>query len=606
MHKEKIIAAATLLVLFLAFFLNYVTVGLSDYDFWWHLATGRYIVETRSLPSEDPFSFVHELDENKKISNPLGQAFNLKQYWLAQIVFYGVHQAFGTKGIIALRGILLTLTTLVLLLWYRKQGTRFFIIFLMLFLSHYVLLLYTGDRPVLFTALFSVLLFYLLDDYKRNRSKFIYLIIPLMLVWANLLGGFIIGIVIIGIFLSGEALNLFVLKKTENKKQFFMLAIVSILAIAASSLNPNGLKAFIALTPKYRDVFQVGTQEYMSPFKLYALKISSPHWAYIVLFALFFFVVLPRWRRVDAAYLVLASGLLYMSADAIRYVLFFGTIGALIIGHEADQLAKDPFEKLTHKWPRIELVLGILLLGSSLLYASGFVRVEKARLDSKVNIVQPDGASNFIRDSHMSGNIYSDMGSGGYLIWKLYPQNQVFTDTRALNYTVLKEYQWIITAKASLQDKELPPGKKPLWERLLDHYRINIVVLNTKDVVGAVPPLILSLLDHPAWAAVYHDLNTIVFVRETSEYRNVIEKHRQKKEDVYNVMIVRYIALAEADHNNPLYLESLGDIFVSMGKYPDALKAYEYSDKRLGDQSEIHTKILAVKGKMKSNDTDKP
>jgi len=71
-------------------------------------------------------------------------------------------------------------------------------------------------------------------------------------------------------------------------------------------------------------------------------------------------------------------------------------------------------------------------------------------------------------------------------------------------------------------------------------------------------------------------------------------------------MIVWYIALAEADHNNPLYLESLGDIFFSMGKYPEALKAYEYSDRRLGVRSEVYAKILAVKEKMKSNDTDKP
>ena len=64
----KIITAIKLFIVIIFFsslFVYYLKVNLWDYDFWWHAATGRYIVTEKHLPDKDPFSFTSELQENK-------------------------------------------------------------------------------------------------------------------------------------------------------------------------------------------------------------------------------------------------------------------------------------------------------------------------------------------------------------------------------------------------------------------------------------------------------------------------------------------------------------------------------------------------------------
>src|SRR3990172_9986676 len=63
-----------------------VSVGLlhfTDPDYWWHLRTGRLIVETGSLPQADPFSFT-----------AAGSDW-LAHEWLAEVVIYRLPAAGG-------------------------------------------------------------------------------------------------------------------------------------------------------------------------------------------------------------------------------------------------------------------------------------------------------------------------------------------------------------------------------------------------------------------------------------------------------------------------------------------------------------------------------
>src|SRR3990172_10138454 len=57
-----------------------VSVGLlhfTDPDYWWHLRTGRLIVETGAVPQEDPFSFT-----------AAGNGW-LAPEWLADVLIFG-------------------------------------------------------------------------------------------------------------------------------------------------------------------------------------------------------------------------------------------------------------------------------------------------------------------------------------------------------------------------------------------------------------------------------------------------------------------------------------------------------------------------------------
>src|SRR5580765_6760180 len=61
---------------------------ITDPDFWWHLRTGKYIVQTRSIPHTDIFSTLR-----------FGSEW-VTHEWLSEVFLYGVYRALGFGGLI--------------------------------------------------------------------------------------------------------------------------------------------------------------------------------------------------------------------------------------------------------------------------------------------------------------------------------------------------------------------------------------------------------------------------------------------------------------------------------------------------------------------------
>src|SRR5437660_503266 len=60
---------------------------IRSYDFFWHLATGRWIVEHHALPLYDPFTLAG------------AHVPWINGEWLYEIGLYGAHSAFGLPGV---------------------------------------------------------------------------------------------------------------------------------------------------------------------------------------------------------------------------------------------------------------------------------------------------------------------------------------------------------------------------------------------------------------------------------------------------------------------------------------------------------------------------
>ncbi len=588
--SRKILLFVAFALVFISFFINYTSLKIWDYDFWWHLSSGRYIVENRTLPQEDPFSYANNLEENQAIRNPLGQQFNLRQYWLAQVLFYGIYNAFSDSGIIIFRGVMLLLCDLAVFVVLRRQKVSYYLIFPLIFSIHMNNLLFVGERPVLFTILLSIIVFHILDDYRRNRSRLLLALPPVMLLWANLHGGFLLGIIMIAIYLADGSLQFFRNRSPEEKTQYLRLCIIGGVSIAASAINPNGLRGFLALTPQYTSLFQAGTQEYLSPFFLYRNKVSSINWWYIGMLALFPMIILLRKRKMELVYYVLLGGLFYMSATSLRYVIFYVLISSLILGRELQAALEEHGTKFVPAWQRFEPLLVALLVCSSTLFALGYLNPSSIARGKATRYSVPQEAVDFIQEHKIKGKMFNDLAYGGYVIWRLFPEKQIFCDTRALNYMVMREYGWIATATASVTGKELSKGRAPLWERLLEHYNIDVILLNTRDAIGNMPRLILALLEHDGWAPVFHNPISLVYVRRNAENQKLIDKEEISKDNMLN-MLIATSAMQVMESKNPFTMLSLGDIFYHMKRYDDALKAYEYTDRRIPNQSGVRKKI---------------
>ena len=583
LSKKNIVGPLALLILLLTFFYSYASRSLFDSDFWWHISTGRHILQHNTIPDTDPFSFTSALEENKNLY-PLREKFILKQYWLAQIIFYRIYNYAGAAGIIVLRALLLTLT-IVFVLW-RLQRWRVSlpITFVSIFVLYIVLLRSTGERPVLFTILFTAVIFFILEDFKEKRDRRIFLLLPVMLFWANLHGGFILGMVMIIVYMLGEGLKIVLKRTLFSKKEMIFFYAATASALGLSFINPTGWDAFlIAFSDKYIP-FTTGIQEYNSPYLNYVNKLYPADYYYAALVVLFPLLLLLRRRRFNLTHVILLSGLFFMSLSASRFISYFAIIASMVLGKEADALLKGLFNSKISgvKNALLSTVFAFICLLSAVFFAVGIFRFELMTFKVAKGYSVPERAVDFLKENKLEGNIFNDHAYGGYLTWRLYPQ-QTFIDTRSLNYTVMTEYSWILNASTSRTGKELAPGKIPLWKRLLEHYNIDIIFLSILDVYGQVPNLLFKLAEDDAWAPVYCDKRTVIFIKNSEKNRGIIEKTKLSKDIIFNMTIINAAESAMVNTGNRLFLVSLGDTFYTMGRLNDALTAYKYAMYRLQD-----------------------
>ncbi len=599
----KTIKFLVIALFFIVIFLAFLRVKLWDYDFWWHIATGKYIVSTGSLPGKDPFSYTSALEENKN-QFPERERFILKQYWLSQIIFYLIYEYTGPKGIIFLRAIIL-ITTLLLVFWrLQKWQTSYPISFIFIFTLFSLLLNSTGERPVLFTIFFSSLIFFILEGFKNKKDKRIFLLAPVMLLWANMHGGFILGAAIIMIFMLGEGVKIILKKTAYTKHEIILFYSATIVALGFSFINPTGWYALvITFSSKYKPFIQ-GIQEYASPYYLYKEQISPVNYWYLFMAVSFLFVLIVRNKKIDLTHILLLSGLLIMSFSAIRFIIYYALIASMVIGKESDLMLKDLLRRRfsDRVYKKILEVLTIAALISAVLYMGGIHKFDRLRFDIARDYSIPKGAVDFIEENRLSGNMFNDYGYGGYIAWRLYPWQKTFIDSRGLNITSMTEYQWIMEA-VDYSDfsgsVEASLASIPLWERFLDHYNINFMLLSLSDIYADVHTAIFKLTESDKWVPVYCDPISIVFLRNSKQNEDIIEKYKLSEEMVYNILIYQSANSAINNKVNPRALMSLGKTFYEMGRLNDALKAYKYALNRMPENSTIQEKINEIEAEMK-------
>ena len=189
-----------LLCLTAAVWLGWFSPEISDTDFWWHLKTGQYLAQSHALPVPDPFAYTTAASRPTYAGEARVRYFNLTHEWLAQLVFYGVWRGAGFAGLVLFRAVLLAGFCALVGLVARRRGGGFYRSLAAAFAAAGVAARFAVDRPYLFTFLFLALAVAILECGWR-----VWLLPPLLLVWANCHGGYVLGWAVVGAY-SLEAL----------------------------------------------------------------------------------------------------------------------------------------------------------------------------------------------------------------------------------------------------------------------------------------------------------------------------------------------------------------------------------------------------------------
>jgi hypothetical protein len=536
-------ARRLLVFLFFGSVFFHLTMPIFDPDFWWHLATGRWMWQHGTLIQEDPFGFVSFEGEEAR------RGFILKQYWLSQLLCYGVYLLAGFKGIVLLRASVITLMFYFLYRLMRREGTRLLPSLLLVYLAELVIVkefTYVGGRPQMWTSLFAVLVIYVLEGVKQKR-QWAYASLPLlMFFWANMHGGFVLGDIIIATYLAVGLVF-----RTAGAS----FVISTVLAMLISGLNPNGYMAFLGVLSTFFNIESAEywqaiteTQSLFQHASLSGIMEFLPFFSGLLVLSLVSFPLnLKRilWEKKE---LVLIYVLVFvMGVQSIRYIVFFATVASLITAINLGPVmsrwkgleAKAIFRKVS-----VVITLALVLLMAGDLAASGYGRTS-LKMERPYNS-DYEGATDFISQNRLKGRIFNDYTPGGYLIWRLHPDIKVFVDGRALSLRGFDLFR-------EIADNSFRPLSRyditPLYIRALGSFDIELVVLSGCDKASGVTiPLSYALINDDGWAIVYVDGGAIVFMKDTSETRDFIEKHRLPKTKGYRNILTMAIAASRSIH----------------------------------------------------------
>ena len=114
-------------------------------------------------------------------------------------------------------------------------------------------------RPHMFTFAFFAYWVIALADYEQGRRRTLYALPLLTVVWANTHGAFIVGFVLVGMYLAAALFD----RRFLRARHLFLVLLAS---IAASLANPNGFKLITNSFGYIGDDFLLRfTTEYNSP-----------------------------------------------------------------------------------------------------------------------------------------------------------------------------------------------------------------------------------------------------------------------------------------------------------------------------------------------------
>lgn len=546
----KYALAASLLLFFVSLFF-FFSVPISDPDFWWHIATGKWMFQEQSLPLADPFSFV-----TPPGNESLRTDFILKQYWLSQIIFYGVYETMGFIGIVILRSLLFTALFFILYRLMYRSGTSHIIALLITYSAVMAIaneIQYIGDRPQMWTSFFSVVIIVLLDAMNRGK-RWASVVLPfIMLLWSNMHGGFILGMVIIGIYL---------VVGIADKLWPARFIISSIIALLLSGCNPGGYKALAAFAPfltgsGINDMYRESISEGQSIFRharLTAIPRMLPYLTSLCILSIIsFFPLISRWKTLRKEKIILYVSSCIMGFVAIRFIFFYVIVAAWITATNLGSIAalfrdKHPgFQRIAVMKAVTVVTLLMVFAASGRLFAASIEN--SALLTGQMYEDRLEGTVGFIKDKHIRGRIFNDHNDGGYFIWRLYPDVKVFIDGRSLSLALFDEFRTTIDNPYASASQSGPDRFLPYYKNIFNRYNISIVAIPACDVIsGTLIPLSVALLQDEEWRVVYADFAEVIFLKRTEDNLQIIADNPVPRTVVYDLIISVAFAASQSPH----------------------------------------------------------
>jgi hypothetical protein len=481
-------AALLFMITVTLFFLSRTT---ADPDLWGYLAFGRLFWGQKQFPYQDVFAFVPTL-------KPW-----IYHEWLTGVLFYPLYRGLGASGLQVLKFALGLATLGAVYLTARRRGADLLPTALLWFVALGGMTPGYGPvRAQVFTYFFFAVYLYVLETARLSENRrWLWVLVPIQIVWCNLHGGFLAGLGLILLYALGEALS---------RRPCWTYLGCFVLAGLATLINPYGLQYWSYLVhavmmprpeiTEWFSMFEAYQQGYLPEALVHAFFFLIG-WAVFVAWSL-------RWRELTPTLVFLVT--IYLAVKHNRHLVFFG----LAFGAYMPALLSVNFRVLQTRpgvmaWgnrlgKKIPAVVLVLLSGA---FAFRFFALEpftlkipgEPKLGAKVEMYYPTGAIDYLEQRHVSGKLLAHFNWGEYCIWRLYPQCLVAIDGR---------YETVYPGKVYKEYDDFMMARKG-WHNFLQHYPPDLILIAPQSKVYGF------LSCDPEWRQVYADTGCVLFRRQS-------------------------------------------------------------------------------------------
>ena len=474
---------------------------LLDGDTGYHIRAGDYIVEKLSVPKEDIFSYINP---------PLKWTAH---EWLAEVMMSIIHKHTGMNGIVIFYSILIAFSFYLFLKLLNSNYKNILLVWTIVFFATTCTMFHWLARPHIFSFLFLIFYSFILDSLQYKNKNYLFFLPIIMLFWVNLHGGFVLGFVVLLIYIFG---NLFYIYKERYEGDLYKLRLFLYTTIACGIvclINPIGYKIFLFPFKIYSNEFlMTHIQEFMpTNFQ------NEVAFRYFLCFS--FATLMISRKKVNIIELVLIMTFCYIALKSVRQTSLYAIVAAPILIKHLDHNLRTIDNKFTQKMLKsmqnIERANGeakgylwiyLVILAVSMSSYAGYL---DWGFDPKKKPVE---AVEFLMKEKIEGNMFNNDEFGDYLIYAAYPEYKVLFDGRSDMYGEEHFSKYLKVTRAEYG-----------WEKIIEEFKIGWIFFDAKSFLSRY------LEERKDWHLVYADKVAHIYVRNDDSYKNLIEKYPDVK-----------------------------------------------------------------------------
>jgi len=454
-----------------------------------HLLVGQQTLDTFHVSTVDVYSY-------RTVGLP-----SYPHEWLAQVFLALSDMIFGLNGVVLLTSTIITFTFAILYKYARTVATPF------------ISLLFTGmalsasaihflPRPHIFTYLLMAFWLFQMEKIRSGESRKWWHFPVLMLLWVNVHGMFILGLLVWAAYVLGSALDGGI-DGWRQRPASRLILWGGLASLPMTFISPSGAGI-------WKTILELGSSAYLTSRipEYQSANFQLPGtWPFILLLVLLIAGLALSSKRISWSHILLLVGFLVLALYSSRMIpLFAITSAPIAAGAFSEWLQTDKANSIFMKTERFLQMMERDSGGAVWVLVTFFVLICFFAAGKTIDPLQkgnsfdpqvfPVDAILWLQSHPQEGYMLNDFNWGGYILLETWPQYPIFMDghTHIYGEELTREYEQVITTS---------PG----WESIIDKYQATWAIIPTNSLLAA-------RLSENGWKPLYQD-ETVIILRNT-------------------------------------------------------------------------------------------